>query len=212
MTNYKAHLTSAIISDVLYEMGYTQQLLPPEIKPNFMKACLFGRARTMSLKHITDGEDPRDVYRGLHFIEQLKKGEVLVVGNGFKEMAFFGELMATLAQHRGIDGTIIDGCTRDTIETIAMCYPVFARTNYARDIKKRGIVDKLDSSVVIGECAIEPGDLLFGDYDAVAVIPKKIENEVLTRCMVVVDLEKKIKEDIQRGTSVDDILRERGDF
>jgi len=212
MTDYKSRLSSAIISDVLDEMGYTQQLLPPEIKPNFVKARLFGRARTMSLKPITDGEDHRDVYRGLHFLEQLSKGEVLVVGNGFKEMAFFGEIMATLAQYRDVDGTIIDGCTRDTVETIAMRYPVFARTNYARDIKKRGIVNKFDLSVNIGECTVKPRDLLFGDYDAVVVIPQTIENEVLTRCIAVADLEQRIKEDIKRGVSVDDILRERGEF
>ncbi|MFA4887113.1 MAG: RraA family protein [Candidatus Nanoarchaeia archaeon] len=212
MVDYKSFISSAIISDVLDEMGYTQQLLPSEIKPNFVKARLFGRARTISLKPITDGEDHRDVYKGLYFLEQLNKGEVLVIGNGFKEMAFFGELMATLAQHRGVDGTIIDGCTRDAVETIAMCYPVFARTNYARDIKKRGIVDKLDISVNIGECTIKPGDLLFGDYDAVVVIPRTIENEVLTRCVEVADLEQKIKEDIKRDVSVDDILRERGEF
>ena len=93
-----------------------------------------------------------------------------------------------------------------------MSYPVLARINNAQDIKKRGTVDKLDVSVVIGECAIKPGDLLFGDYDAVAVIPRAIENEVLTRCVAVADLEKKIKEDIKRGASVEDILREQGDF
>ncbi len=212
MIDYKTRLSSAIISDVLDEMGYTHQLLPSDIKPNFVKARLFGRARPMSLKPITNGEDHREVYRGPHFLEQLNKGDVLVVGNGFKEMAFFGELMATLAQYRGVDGTIIDGCTRDTIETINMCYPVFARTNYARDIKKRGIVDKLDISVIIGECTIKPGDLLFGDYDAVAVIPQTIESEVLTQCVAVADLEQKIKEDIKKGVPVDDILRERGEF
>jgi len=212
MIDYKSRISAAIISDVLDELGYTRHLLPPDIKPNFVNARLFGRARTMTLKPITNREDYQEVYRGLYFLERLDKGEVLVVGNGFDELAFFGELMATLAQYRGIDGTIVDGCTRDAAETVKMCYPVFARTNYARDIKKKGIVDELDSLVVIGECTIHPGDLLFGDYDAVAIIPREIENEVLTRCIAIADLEEKIKKDIKRGVSANDLIRDRGEF
>src|SRR3989344_478501 len=103
MIDYKSRISAAIISDVLDELGYTRHLLPPDIKPNFVNARLFGRARTMTLKPITNREDYQEVYRGLYFLERLDKGEVLVVGNGFDELAFFGELMATLAQYRGID-------------------------------------------------------------------------------------------------------------
>lgn len=212
MIDYKSYISSAVISDVLASLGYENQLLPNEIKPNFLKARIFGRARTLTLKELSNGQDYRGIYKSLNFVAGLNSGEVLVVANGFNKLAFFGELMATLAQCRGVDGVVIDGCTRDTVETIEMGYPVFARAHYARDIKKRGTIDALDTKVHIGECTIQPGDLLFGDYDAVAVIPQKIQRKVIARCIEVVNLEKRIKEDIRQGVDIKDILRKRGEF
>jgi len=154
MKDYKSLISSAIISDVLDAMGYYSQMLPLEIKPNFLEAKVFGRARTMKIKLLKKGDDYADVYKGLYFLEKLNAGEVLVVAKGFPNFAFFGELMSTLAKYRGVDGVIIDGCTRDYVETVKMQYPVFSRMNFARDIKKRGIIDKLDEPVNIGDIAI----------------------------------------------------------
>lgn len=212
MRNYKSRISSAILSDVLDSLGYEHQLLPSEIRPNFIEARIFGRARTMTLKPLDSGQDYKEVYKGLNFLATLNQREILVVANGFNELAFFGEIMATLAKYRGVDGVIVDGCTRDTVETVKMVYPVFARSHFARDIKKRGVIGALDSEVKIGECTIQPGDLLFGDYDGVVVIPQKIQKKVLAKSIKVANLEKKIKKDIKRGVNIEDILREKGEF
>lgn len=208
----KTSMSSAMLSDVLDEMGYQNQMLPLELKPNYLEARVYGRARTMKLKALEKGDDYRDVYRGLPFIEQMKQGEVLVVANGFPNFAFFGELMSTLAQRIGVEGAIVDGCTRDYVETVAMRFPVFSRTNYARDIKKRGVIETVDCPVNVGSLSIEPGDLLFGDYDGVVVIPGEIEEKVIMECMKVSTLENQIKEDLKRGVPVSEILRSRGEF
>jgi len=212
MTNYKSLISSAMISDALEEMGYSHQLLPMEIKPNFLEAKIFGRARTIRLKPIGNGDDPAEIHNALYFIERLKKGEVLVVGDAFKSFAFFGELMSLLAKRKGVEGAIIDGCTRDYLETVKMKYPVFSRNSFARDIKKNGMVDKTDGPVKIGEARINPGDLIFGDYDGIAVIPKEIEEKVLAKCLKISDLEAKIKEDLRKGLPADQILKTRGEF
>ncbi len=212
MQEYKNKLSTALLSDILEDIGYSNQLLPIEIKPNFVEAKIFGRARTMTLKSITEKEDYREVYKGLIFLEQLVPGEILIVANGFADCAFFGELMSTLAKRQGIEGAIIDGVTRDTSETIKMQYPVFARNNYARDIKKKGIVDKTDISVKVGEATICKGDLILGDYDGVIVIPKTVESEVLAKAIKNYSSEQKIKEMINIGASVEELLKEFGEF
>ena len=204
----KDKLSTALISDVLDEMGYQQQMMPIEIKPNFLEARIFGRARTMTLKPLEHGENYLDVYKGLYFVERLNKGDVLVVANAFPNYAFFGELMSTLAKYRGVDGVIVDGCTRDYVETVKMGYPVFSKTHFARDIKKRGIVDKLDEQVKVGDVLLTKEDLIFGDHDGIIVIPKIIETEVLAKCVKVANLETAIKSDILSGVSVDRILKE----
>jgi hypothetical protein len=41
MKKLKNSLSTAIVSDVLDEMGYKNQMLPIEIKPNFNEAKIF---------------------------------------------------------------------------------------------------------------------------------------------------------------------------
>ena len=212
MVNYKEQISTPIISDTLDSIGYEHQMLPVGIKPNFLTAKIFGRARTMKLERITEGTDYRDVYQSLYFVEGMKAGEVLVVANAFQELAFFGELMSTLAQRSGVDGAIVDGCTRDYVETVQMGFPVFSRNSYARDIKKRGIATDFNEPAQVGDVLVKPGDLIFGDHDGVVVIPTVAEQEVLDKCIEVANLEEQIKKDIAAGISVDKLLRKRGEF
>jgi len=211
--NIKSKLSSATLSDVLDEMGYPMQMLPIEIKPNFPEATLFGKARILKLNKLKRKKDYKQVYRGLYFLEILSKGDVLVVAGGFKDQAFFGELMSNLAISKKIEGAIIDGCTRDKIETVRLRYPIFARNNFARDIKKRGIVTEVDSKFAkIGKVRINRGDYLFGDLDGIVVIPKKIKDQVLKRSIEARFIEEKVKKEIKNGSSISKILKEIGEF
>ncbi len=206
-------LSTALISDVLDEEGYTNQMFPINIKPNFEEAKIFGKARIMNLKRIDKGEEYKEVYRGLHFMESLGKGDILVVANGFENLAFFGELMSSIGKSKGIEGAVIDGCTRDVSATRQMKYPVFAKNNTAQDIKNRGIVDKLDlESVRIGNVQVNKGDYLFGDSDGVIVIPAKIKEKVIERAIKVFDLEIQIKKKIWGGASVKELLEKFKEF
>jgi len=211
--NIKNRLSSAILSDVLDSMNYPMQMLPIEIKPNFSEAKLFGRARILKLKRLKKKEGYKQVYKGLYFLESLDKGDVLVVADGFKDQAFFGELMSTLAISKKVEGSIIDGCTRDKIETVKLKYPVFARNNFAKDIKKRGTISEVDSRFAkIGKVRINRGDYLFGDIDGVIVIPKEIKDEVLKRSLEARIIEEKVKKEIKKGLSVSKILKNLGEF
>ena len=77
MIDYKSRLCTAIFSDVLDDLGYTKQLLPISIKPNFLEAKVYGRARTMTTRPLETGEDPKKVYDGISFLERMNPGEVL---------------------------------------------------------------------------------------------------------------------------------------
>ncbi len=213
MKKFKDKISTALVSDLLDELGHKNQMLPIKIKPNFEKAKIFGKARIMSLKKMSKNEKYSDVYKGLYFLESLDKGDVLVVANGFEDYAFFGELMSTLAKSRGVEGAIIDGCTRDKLETIEMKYPVFAKRNIARDIKKRGIVDKLDlKSTKIGKVKINKGDYLLGDLDGVIVIPHEIIEEVVEKSLNILRNENAIKKAMAKGKSVNELLNKFGEF
>lgn len=206
-------LSTAAISDIMDRLGYLNQMLPIEIKPNFNEAKIFGKARIIKLKALVDDKNYKKVYDGLYFLESLGKGDVLVVSNALKDNSFFGDLMSNLARSKMVEGVVIDGCTRDKLETVKLKYPVFARDNYARDIKKRGIVDKVDDeSTEIGGVKINKGDFLFGDLDGVIVIPQELKDFTIEQCLKVYDLEQNIKKYINNGTSIGKIIRKFGDF
>ncbi len=213
MKKLKDELSTALISDLLDEEGFKNQMLPIEIKPNFSEAKIFGKVRIMTLKPIEEGENYHEVYKGLYFLEMLDKGDILLIANGFKDYAFFGELMSTLSKVNGIEGTIVDGCTRDKAMTIKMKYPVFARDNIARDIKKRGVVDQLDiPAVKIGEVLVQKGDYLFGDIDGVIVLPSKIKEKIIEKAIKVAKMESQIKSYMNKGKNVKEILDKFGEF
>lgn len=208
----KEYLSTALISDIMDDLGYRKQMLSVEIKPNFYEAKIVGYARTLKLKTMSPTDDYRDIYKGLPFIESMNAGEVLVVSGGSKKYAFFGELMSTLAQTRKIEGTIIDGLTRDSAQTRQMQFPVFSRDNYARDIKKRGIVAAQDISVYVDRVQINKGDLVIGDCDGVIVVPNHLDDIVLNRAFESTKLEERIKKAIKAGIPVKQILKQNGEF
>ena len=213
MKDIKFRLSAALISDALDNYGFPNQILSSEIKPNFLGAKVFGKIRILTLKSLKNKKRYSEVYKGLRFLELMKKGDVLVVAKGFRNHAFFGEIMSTVAKSRGIEGVVVDGCTRDSLETIKMKYPVFARDNIARDIKKRAIVDKVDaSSVRIDGVLIRKGDYLFGDNDGVIIIPKEIKEKIINRALRVFWLEKRIKRGIKNGLQAEVLLNNFGEF
>ncbi len=120
--------------------------------------------------------------------------------------------MSTLAQKRNVKGAIIDGLTRDSSQTRQMQFPVFSRDNYARDIKKRGIIAAQDISVYIDNVQINKGDLIIGDCDGVIIVPKNLEEVVLNRAFESAKLEERIKKAIKDGIPVEQILKSNGEF
>lgn len=194
---------SGIFSDVLDKLGYRKQVISGW-KLNHSRARMFGRARTLVLETIeTDDERIRD---GLGFLVGLNESDILVV-KGSMEYAYFGELMTRLSMRTGLSGTVIDGLTRDTFYTQQQEYPVFAKGYTPVDIKGRGRVKGHSVPVEIDGVLIRPGDVLFGDSDAVVVIPSDVFLEALPRFNAAVLEEVKTKKLIFNNTSIDDILK-----
>lgn len=107
-------------------------------------------------------------------------GYVMVIdGKGYKERAYFGDLIMGACQAVGFKGMIIDGYTRDLEGTIELGFPV-----YSKGLMPRGPIKKTEGNInTVITCAgvmVEPGDLVCGDSDGVCVIPKKYIEVVLS--------------------------------
>lgn len=105
-------------------------------------------------------------------IDMAEPGDVIVVdAGGDLTNAIIGEIMARLAESRGVAGIVIDGAIRDSDALATMSLPVFAAGITHRGPYKDGPGEINTGAVVGGQC-IMPGDLMVGDADGVLAVPR----------------------------------------
>ena len=203
-------LCSGLFSDVMDRMGWKHQIIIGFLK-NKNTVNFMGRARTVLIE--TNDTNDENIRMGLSFLGQCKKGEVLVV-EGSKEFAYFGELMTRLSTQMGIEGVVIDGLTRDTNYTHSpeVTLPILAKGYSPIDIKGRGRVQQTDVPIQIDQVEIRPGDLIYCDNEAVCVIPKEIETEVLEKVKEKLADEERITRLIASKITVEELLNQVEEF
>ncbi len=203
-------LCSGLFSDVMDRMGYKNQIIIG-MKRNKNTVSFIGRARTVLIE--TMDTDNENIRKGLSFLGDCKKGEILIV-KGSDKFAYFGELMTKLSTQIGIEGVIIDGLTRDTNYTHSdeVRLPVLAKGYSPVDIKGRGRVEKTDVDIIVDSIKICPGDLIYADNEAVCVVPKKIEQEVIEKVKEKMEDEDRISKLIAAHITVEELLNRVTEF
>ena len=110
---------TAVLSDVLDEMGYPNQALRPFVRPLDETLSFVGRARTglyANAYSLLDGENPYELE--IRLVDDLKAGDVAVIAcdGPTDRMAPWGELLTTAAMARGAAGCVTDGrCSPDDL-------------------------------------------------------------------------------------------------
>jgi 4-hydroxy-4-methyl-2-oxoglutarate aldolase len=109
-----------------------------------------------------------------HAIYTAAPGDVLVVEVGAGEdYGYWGEVMATAAQERGVAGLVISGCVRDAVQVQRLGFPVFSTGTCIRGTgKDPQLAGAISARVRLGDVVISSGDLVVGDADGVVVIPR----------------------------------------
>ena len=106
-------------------------------------------------------------------VDEAAAGSVLVyVMQDGLDIAAMGNLMATTAQVRGLEGAIIDGAIRDITAIRDMQFPVFARRISPATSVGRMVAAGKQIPVMCGGVMVNPGDYIVGDPDGVVVIPQ----------------------------------------
>lgn len=202
-------LFTAVVGDVLDQMGYSRQFLPAAIAPLSSSTVLAGRAMPVVEADIApDGSLAAAPHLAakrfglmLEALDDLRPGEIYLATGASLAYALWGGLMSTRAMHLGAAGAILDGYVRDAREIEALGFPVFARGLYAQDQAPRGKVVDFRVKVEIAGIAIAPGDLLFGDREGVLVIPREAEEEAIRRAIEKATTENQVATAIRNGMS-----------
>jgi regulator of RNase E activity RraA len=195
-------LYSAVIADILDELGFRRQAMQPTVRPISPEFRLVGRAFTVLATDVYEVPD-RPYEKELEAVDQLSVGDVVVATtNGSVSSGFWGELLSAAALNKGANGAIIDGLTRDSAAIVNMGFPVFARGYNPLDSKGR--TDVIDHGVRIncGGVSVRTGDIVFGDHDGVVVIPQEVVDEVLVKAQHKAGGESEMKRALKEGMSV----------
>lgn len=196
-------LYTAVVGDIMDQLGFFSQFLPPQIQPLHAEMVTVGRAMTVLEADLTpEGPKvPKAFGRMLDALDDLKPNEVYVCSGASPDYALWGELMSARALQCGAAGAVLNGYLRDSRGIIALNFPAFSFGSYAQDQAPRGEVVDFRVPLQIGGVMIEPGAIVFGDRDGVCVVPREIEDEVFNRAIEKARGERTVLTAIQNGLS-----------
>ena len=136
-------------------------------------------------------------------IESVPPGHVLVLDcRGETRVASGGEILTTRLKVRGAAGLVSDGPVRDSGAIAALDFPVYCAGGSAPlNLIHHHAID-LDVPIGCGGVAVYPGDVIVGDDEGVAVIPRHLADEVAADAEQQEAMEAFILERIQGGAAL----------
>jgi 4-hydroxy-4-methyl-2-oxoglutarate aldolase len=192
----RTRLYTSVVSDVLDRQGLLDQAMAARIRPIEPKMRLVGKAHTVLSADVY--QRPENPYvKEIAAVDALQPGDVMVATtNGSERTCLWGELLSSAARARGATGCLIDGHTRDVTRILEMGFPVFCTGFRPVDSSSRSTVIDYGCPVRCGDVLVNPGDIIFADFDGVVDIPldlleltvrlalKKVEGENASREML----------------------------
>ena len=155
------HVAAAVVGDAQGRLW----VMDARIRPMWVGATCMGTA----LPIYTRAGDNLAVHRALDI---ARPGDVLVVnGQGDLTRALVGGVLASRARRSGVAGMVIDGGVRDLDDLASVGLPIFARGATPAGPFKTGPAE-IGFPVACGGIVCSPGDIVCGDADGVAVIPR----------------------------------------
>lgn len=136
-------------------------------------------------------------------IEAVEPGDVLVIdARGDTRAATLGNILSARVAARGGAGIVTDGAFRDSPAIKEIDLPTFARAANANLSNTIHFPSEINVPIACGGVTVLPGDVLVGDGEGVAVIPRALADEVAHAAAEQEEREKFIYAKITSGSSI----------
>ncbi len=204
-------LYTPVVSDVLDSLGIRHQAMRHDIRPLHPDFVVVGRARTLLWVNTYEEIKPNPYLNEIKAIDSLNPGDVAVHSTDYSwNIAPWGELLSTASHLRGATGTIVDAVVRDVKKILDLGFPTFARGIKPLDSCGRGFVADYDVTIRCGDVEVHPGEIVFGDYDGIIVIPRAVEDEVLAKAVEKVTHENSTRTELYEGKLLGEVYEKYG--
>ena len=202
---FKLTYTSAV-TDIMRDMGRSNQWLGPEIRPFSSEMHVAGPAYTM--RFVNDG-NPNGEDNNKAVAEMMKGLDRFMVpvldSNKCARDGYWGEMLCTYCKQRGIDGAVIDGGVRDGYFVYKTGFNMFAAFTCPNSADSR--LESFQEPIFINKVRISPGDFIVGDFGGVVVVPQEIVGEVYLKSKEIMKEEDNLRDLIAGGGSYDEVTK-----
>lgn len=147
-------------------------------------------------------------------LEIASPGDIIVVTTcGNTTSSVFGELMCHSAVALKLGGIVVDGAIRDIDGIARLAFPAYSRSVSPGGCDKDG-PGEINVPISCGGTVVMPGDIIVGDGDGIAVVPREHALSVLSLVDTLMAREQSRIREIVRGDAlkpeINDALRAKG--
>jgi 4-hydroxy-4-methyl-2-oxoglutarate aldolase len=200
----------ASVADAMEQLYGQKAYMSHEMRP-LSTTKFAGPAVTVLLKKEEHKEGSTASQGMLDAIDASPAGSVYVmVLDDSADYAGIGGLMATAMKVRGFAGAVIDASVRDTPQIRKLQFPVFSRGVAPSTTINHYRFAGSNIPVTCAGARVNPGDIIVGDEDGVAVVPKAKAADVLKKAQELDNTEHSMLPFIEKFKSIKEAVAKFG--
>jgi regulator of RNase E activity RraA len=214
-------LRTAIVGDVLREMGFAHQILHRSISGLVRGMKTVGPAFTIRGEKFMAGAPkppPGTKQPKYEMFHRMYPGCVLVYATGgYDDAAAWGDNINVSARHKGCAGVVVDGGFRDAEPIIEAGLPCFGRFVTPTSSAPGFAITEFETRVTMPgqttrHVVVDPGDIVLGDFDGVVIVPRAAAEYMVEAAGVLARIEEEQFAELARGGDRQTVYEGRSRF